>query len=119
QFVMYYFMIGIVLGVERGVEFFPLYLFSGIIWLNLFSEATRATTGSIVGNAALVKKIFFPRELFPVAAVGSALIHFLPQFALLVIVYFIFGWTFSWLALLYVVIAVAIMITFTLGLGLF
>lgn len=119
QFLMYYVMIGIVLGVDRGLEHYPLYLFSGIVIVNFFTEAVRAGTNSVTGNAALVKKIYLPRELFPVAAVGSAFIHFLPQVLFLFVVTLIVGWTFSWIQLALFVIALAIVFVFALGLGLF
>lgn len=119
QFFMYYFVIGQVLGMRRSVELFPIYLFSGIVLLNFFGEATRAATNSITGNAALVKKIYLPRELFPVAAVGSAFIHFIPQVILLLVVCLFFGWQFTWLGLLYFAVALIILFVFTLGLGLF
>lgn len=119
QFFMYYFIIGSVLGMRRSIELFPVYLLSGIIVINFFTEATRAATNSITGNAALVKKIYLPRELFPVAAVGSAFIHFLPQVVVLFVVCLVFGWQFSWLSLLCFVSAIVIVFIFTLGLGLF
>ncbi|SJN11872.1 O-antigen export system permease protein [Leucobacter sp. 7(1)] len=119
QFLMYYVMIGLVLKVDRGVELYPVYLFSGIVLLNFFSEATRAATNSITSNAALVKKIYLPRELFPVAAVGSAFIHFIPQVILLFVVCLIMGWHFTWLGLVAFLVALVIVTLFTLGLGLF
>lgn len=119
QFFMYYVMIGKVLGVSRGMELYPIYLFSGIVLLNFFGEATRAATNSITGNAALVKKIYLPRELFPVAAVGSAFIHFVPQVVLLFIVCLLSGWQFSWVGILCFAVAIVIVFLFTLGLGLF
>lgn len=120
QFFMYFFMIGIVLGSNRGIENFPLYLFSGIILLNFYSEATRAATNSITANSSLIKKIYLPRELFPVSAVGSAFIHFIPQLILLMIVSWIYGVRMTtWMAPLYVLIALVIILMFTLGLGLF
>ena len=120
QFFVYFFMIGIVLGVDRGIENFPLYLFSGIILLNFYNEATKAATNSITASSSLIKKIYLPRELFPVSAVGSAFIHFVPQLILLVIVSWIYGVRMTtWMAPLYVLIALVIMLMFTLGLGLF
>lgn len=120
QFFMYFFMIGIVLGADRGMDLFPLYLFSGIILVNFFTEATRAATNSITGNAGLIKKIFLSRELFPVAAIGSTFIHFLPQLVLLIIVSGIYGVRpTSWLAPVQVLVALLILVMFTLGIGLF
>src|SRR5690606_8582768 len=39
QFLVYYLVVGQVLGLQKRVEDFPLYLFSGIVVVNLFSEA--------------------------------------------------------------------------------
>ena len=120
QFFIYFFMIGIVLGSNRGIEMFPLYMFSGIILVNFYSEATRAATNSITSNAGLIKKIYLPRELFPVSAVLSAFIHFLPQLILLIIVSAIYGLRLDdFMAPFKVLIALVIMMMFTLGLGLF
>ncbi|WP_449277068.1 ABC transporter permease [Leucobacter sp. GX24907] len=119
QFLMYYIVIGVILQANRGLEWFPIYLFSGIVAVNLFSEALRNTTSSIVDNKSLVRKIYLPRELFPVSALGVAFIHFLPQTALLLVVTILCGWTLSWLQVLTFVAGVAMILTFALGLGLF
>lgn len=119
QFFMYFVVIGMVLGLRKSIELFPLYLFSGIILLNFFNEATKAATNSITGNAALIKKIYIPRELFPVSAIVSAFIHFLPQLVVLIVVYLFFGWSITWVGALQIVVALAILFAFVLGLGLF
>lgn len=119
QFCMYWMVFGLFLNVTRDVSNFPLYLFSGLIVVNLFSEVLRNTTSAIVDNSSLVKKIFLPRELFPVAAVGVAIAHFLPQVAILVIVSLFFGFTISWLQILAFVSAIGILVLWSLGLGLF
>lgn len=119
QFCMYWMVFGLFLKVTRDVSNFPLYLFSGLIVVNLFSEIFRNTTSAIVDNSSLVKKIFLPRELFPVAAVGVAIVHFLPQVAILIIVSFFFGFTVSWLQILAFLAAIIILVIWSLGLGLF
>lgn len=119
QFLMYYLVIGVVLGANRGMEYFPVYLFAGIITVNLFSEALRNTTNAITDNSSLVKKIYLPRELFPVAAIGVAFVHFLPQAAVLLIVCLFLGWTISWNLVLAFVVGVVVVLIFALGLGLF
>ena len=119
QFLMYYVVIGVILGVNRGIENFPIYLFAGIITVNLFSEALRNATNAITDNAALVKKIFLPRELFPVAAVGVAYIHFLPQAAVLLVICLFIGWTVTWVQVLAFLVATLMVLFFALGLGLF
>lgn len=119
QFLMYYLVIGVILKANRGMDFFPVYLFAGIITVNLFSEALRNATNAITDNGSLVKKIYLPRELFPVAAVGVAFIHFLPQAAVLLIICIFLGWTITWMQVLALVVALAVVLMFALGLGLF
>lgn len=119
QFLMYYLVIGVVLGARDGIPLFPVYLFSGIVAVNLFSEALRNSTSSIVDNRALVKKIYLPRELFPLAALGVSLIHFVPQGVILLGVAVILGWHLTWLGLGSLMLGILIILIFALGLGLF
>lgn len=119
QFSMYYLVIGVLLGANRGMEFFPVYLFSGIIMVNLFSETLRNSTDAVVSNKALISKIFMPRELFSVAATAGAVIHFLPQAAVLLLICLVLGWTLTWIQVAAFLGAVVLITLFALGLGLF
>jgi len=120
QFLVYYAIVGGVLGIDRRIESFPLYLFSGIVVVNLFNEAFAAATRSIVGNKALVRKIYLPRELFPISAIVGAFTHFLPQLAVLLIVsVFLFGWIPSMTTVALTLGALALVLLFIMGIGLF
>lgn len=119
QFLMYYLVMGVVLKQNHGVEYFPIYLFAGIVAVNLFSETLRNTTASITDNRSLVRKIYMPRQLFALAACGVALVHFIPQAVLLLIVALIFGWTIGWVPVLGFFLGVLLIVLFALGLGLF
>lgn len=119
QFLMYYLVLGVLLGGRKDITLFPIYLFSGIVAVNLFSEVLRNTTSAITDNKSLVKKIYLPRALFPLAAVGVGLVHFLPQAILLLVVTLIFGWTFGWLAVGAFLAGILLILTFGLGLGFF
>lgn len=118
-FLMYFLIVGLIFGVNKGIDAYAIYLFSGIVAINLFNEVLRNATTAITDNAALVQKIYMPRELFPVAAAGVALVHFLPQALLLLVVVLFSGWTFGWLAVLSLIGGIVIIMTFSLGLGLF
>lgn len=119
QFFMYYIVIGKILGHGGKIDNFAVYLFSGIITINLFSEIMRNATASIISNKALVQKIYLPREIFPIAATGNAIVHYLPQAAVLIVVCLFFGWSVSWIQILAFVVGILILVIFTLGLGLF
>lgn len=118
QYAVYFFIMGVVLGHTRGIENFAIYLLAGIIMINLFNEAFSNATSSIVDNKALVKKIYLPRELFPVAAVVVAFIHFLPQVAVLTVVTALAGWRPSLIELAAVVLGALLVVFFATGLGL-
>lgn len=119
QFAVYYFVMGIILNIHRDVDNFAIYLFSGIVIINLFNEGFGNATNSIVDNGALVRKIYLPRELFPVAAIIVAFVHFLPQMAVLLAICLLLGWTPSLLGIAAVLAGVLIVLVFATGLGLF
>lgn len=119
QFLVYFLVMGIILGAHRGMENFAVYLFTGIVMINLFNEAFGNATTSIVENRSLVQKIYLPRELFPIAAILVAFIHFLPQLIILLLVCLLVGWTPSLMGLGAIVLGVLIVLALSLGLGLF
>lgn len=120
QFLVFWVVFGAFLGFNRGIDNYAIYLFSGIIIINFFSEAFHNGTTAIVNNAPLVRKVYLPRQLFAVSAIAVALVHFLPQVALLVAVVLFLGWIVhvSVLGILAVLAAVLITALFALGLGL-
>lgn len=92
QFAVFYFAMGVFLQLNRNLDYFAVYLFSGIVVINFFGEAFSNATRTLVWNAPLIKKIYLPRELFPVAAVIVAVVHLLPQLAVLVLGALVAGW---------------------------
>jgi ABC-2 type transport system permease protein len=81
--VVFYVVFQIVL--KNGIPYFPIFLLSGLLAWNLWSVTLGAATGSIVGNSSLVNKVYFPREILPLAAVGANLVHFFLQGIVLVL----------------------------------
>ncbi|WP_029146201.1 ABC transporter permease [Microbacterium luticocti] len=118
QFLVYFVVVGHIIGVSRRVDLFPLYMFCGLVIVNLFNEAIGATTRSVVDNKALVRKIYLPRELFPISAVIGSFIHFLPQLIVLLIVALLFGWVPTFASVGLMLASLALATTFVLGVGL-
>ncbi len=58
---------------------FPVYLLSGILAWNLFSATMGLAARSVVDNANLVTKVYFPREILPLASFGAAGVDFVLQ----------------------------------------
>lgn len=80
---VYYIAIGKFLGAERAIPDFAIYIFTGLTAWALFTEIVSGGTGCIVGNAGLIKKVYLPREVFPLSVVGSALFTLATQFVVL------------------------------------
>jgi ABC-2 type transport system permease protein len=117
-FCVYFFIVGYVLGAGRKLEDFAIYLFSGMVLVNLFNEILHSATRSVTGHAALVRKIFLPREMFPVASVLVSLVHFVPGLVILLVAAVPAGWRPDPGALLGAVAGFAIIVMLGLGAGL-
>ena len=55
---------------------YPVYLLSGIVFFNFFSEAVSVGMTSITGNASLIKKVYMPKYIYPFSKLFSSLINF-------------------------------------------
>ena len=80
------------------VEKYPLFLLTGLLPWNFFQASINAGLYSVVGSSNLVKKVYFPREVLPIATVLSQLVNFLLAFAVLFVALIVFQASFSpWL----------------------
>ncbi len=80
---IYWLVLGKILGAQRSVPEFAIFVFSGLTAWQFYSEIVQQGTASIVANAGLVKKVYVPRELFPLSTLGSATFNFVVQLAIL------------------------------------
>lgn len=118
QFLVFYFAIGMFMGMNRNIENYVIYMFAGVVTINYFTEIFNNDTRSVVWNTPLVKKIYLPRELFPVASAWVAFIHFIPQLVILTVGALLAGWHPGITELLVFIYAFAVITVFSLGLGL-
>jgi lipopolysaccharide transport system permease protein len=63
-------------GIESGNIPYPILTFAALMPWMLFQDATSEGVSSIVQNSNLIRKIYFPREIFPLTAVLTKLIEF-------------------------------------------
>ncbi|TPW78120.1 ABC transporter permease [Schumannella soli] len=117
QFLVFFLALGVFLQQNRNMESYPIYLFSGLIVINLFNEAFGNGTRSIVDNGALIKKIYLPREMFPVSSTIVAFVNFLPQLVVTLIVCLLVGWHPEPTQILGLVLGMLIVIVLSTGLG--
>ncbi|GGV20113.1 transport permease protein [Actinomadura cremea] len=118
HFSVYFFVVGVFLGMDRAIEDFPIYLFSGMVLIHLFTETIHSTTRSVTGNAALIRKVFLPRELFPSASVLVSLVHFVPGMLILLCAAIVAGWRPTPGGLAAAALGFSIIVVLGLGLGL-
>jgi ABC-2 type transport system permease protein len=86
---------------KNGIPNFVVYLFSGLIVWNMFSNSMNTATGVIVDRSALVKKVSFPREILALSNVGAAIVYFVIQLGVLLVFLACLGhapaWGFLWI----------------------
>ena len=70
-------------GIETGDIPYPILAFAALMPWILFQESASEGVNSVVGNAALIRKIYFPREIFPITATLTKLIELLISFLIL------------------------------------
>lgn len=106
-----------VLWPNEQVENFPIFLLCGLLPWNFFSASVVASVNSVVNNGNLIKKVYFPREVLPIATILAQLVNFLLALVVLFAALIIFRANFSpWLWTLPFIIL--IQTCFSLGIGL-
>ncbi len=73
-----------------------LFVFAGLLPWSLFSASLQRAGNSVVGNAGLISKVYFPRLLVPLASNGAILIDFAVSFAVFVVLMLVFQVIPSW-----------------------
>ena len=62
-------------GIESGDVPYPILVFAALIPWTFFQESASEGVNSVVSNTALIKKIYFPREIFPITSVLTKLVE--------------------------------------------
>lgn len=106
-----------VLWPNESVKNYPIFLLCGLLPWNFFAASVVSSVNSIVNNGNLIKKVYFPREVLPIAAVLAQLVNFLLALVVLFAALIVFQSNFSpWLWTLPFIILVQT--CFSLGIGL-
>lgn len=99
-----------------GIENFPVYLLSGQLMFNFFSESTNAAMVSITGGAGTIKKVYVPKYIFPVARVLGGSVNLVFSFIAFLFVVLVTQASFYWTMLL-LPIPMLYLLAFSLGVG--
>ena len=97
---------------------YPIFAYSALVLWGLFAEGLNRSGSSLIGEAQLISKVYFPRLMIPFSAVASAWVDFVVSLFLLLPLTFIYGLRPTWSLLLIPVVMVVTMLLAT-GFGLF
>ena len=71
------------IGIESGSIPYPILAFAALMPWTFFQESASEGVTSVVSNTALIKKIYFPREIFPITSVLTKLVELGINFVIL------------------------------------
>ena len=102
-------------GIEPGNVPEPILVLAAVLPWQFFSAALSESSGSLIGNANLISKIYFPRLIIPCAAVVTSLVDFLITLGMLALLMLWYGFAPGWQLL---ALPLFILLTFGLSVGL-
>lgn len=102
---------------RQRIPNFVVFLLSGMLSWNFFLGAVMGSTSSIIANANLIKKVYFPREIIPLSIVFSNFVNFAIT---LVILFFaiIFSTVKIGLPIIFLPVGLLLLLLFAIGLSL-
>jgi lipopolysaccharide transport system permease protein len=83
-------------GLPAGTVPEPIFVFAAVLPWQFFASALSESANSLISNASLVSKIYFPRLVIPCAAVITSLVDFCITLVLLVILMLWYGFAPGW-----------------------
>jgi len=103
-------------GDPSGLDIYPLWLVSGLLAWSYFTRVVNGGLNSVVSNASLIKKVYFPRMHLPLAVTLSTGFTWCIELGVLIVALLIFGaFPLPWLPLL--VVAMVLLAFFATGLA--
>ncbi|MPY96147.1 MAG: ABC transporter permease [Acidimicrobiia bacterium] len=106
-------------GDPSGLEIYSLFLVTGLIPWNLFSAGVTGCAGALVGQAALLSKVYFPRSTVVVAKVLAVAFTSLIEFAVVLVILLIAGnMVLPWLPVAAMLFGLELAMVLGIGLGL-
>ncbi len=100
----------------KGIENYPVYLFSGRMLYDFLKAGTNSAMKSVTKNASLLGKVYIPKYIFTFSTVTSSMVDTILSIGALFIVMIATGAKFYWTLLLYPLVLIQIYI-FVMGLG--
>ena len=83
--IIYTVVFTMIIDARFNVDNYPLYVLSGLIPWMFVSNSLHKGTKSLTLNASLIKKVYFPRQIFPTSAMLANLVNFIPALGLVIV----------------------------------
>jgi len=99
------------------IKNYPVYLLSGIVFWNFFSQTTTSGMGTLIWGSNLFKRIYIPRTIFTVSVLGNGIINLFLYLIPLLIVIIVIGHPIS-LSILFLPVSMLLLAMFTFGISL-
>ena len=96
---------------------YPIYVLSGLIAFELFSDGTNSTIKGLVWGGGLMDQVYIPRSVFAISAVGGAILNSIFALVPLLLISLALGAPIN-LSILFVPVSIFLLSVFTLGLSL-
>jgi len=77
--------------IESGNVPYPVFVFSGLLLWNVFANGLSNAGNSMITNANIIKKIYFPRLIIPISSILSAMVDFLISMVVFFCLLFFYG----------------------------
>ena len=98
---------------------YPVFVYSGLMLWNVFSSGLSNAANSMVANAGIIKKIYFPRLIIPMSAILVALFDFIMAFVVYIWLLIYYKSSVNLMIIIYFPLSLLITILTTFGLGAF
>ena len=99
---------------------YPVFAISGLLIWNIFSSGLLNSANSMIANASIIKKIYFPRLIIPISAILTALVDFFFALIIYAVILLYYHQQVSMLKLfLYLPLSILLTLITTFGLGTF
>lgn len=116
QLVVYTLVFSVIM--RAGIEQYYIFLFVALVPWIFFSSALTGGAGSVLASKDMVKKIYFPREVLPIAYVTTSFVNMLLSFVVVLAVLFVTGFGVNPAAMLCLPIIMIVEYILALGIAL-
>jgi ABC-type polysaccharide/polyol phosphate export permease len=111
------FVFGRLVGIDTGGVPYPLFALVGMVMWSYFASVVGSASDVLVGNSALITKVYFPRIAAPVASLLPPLVDMVVSLGLVAILFVVYGLAPGW-SVLGFPLALGLLMAAALGTGL-